>query len=652
MKIRDQILLPSIATLVIVLLIVTGFSYFLPKKALEDFSRSLIHKEAVRTSSILEYTILRTGADLSSLASETIIVNALKQSFLAKAAIRRAASDFRQKVNESSAILQIDLINSEGIVLASSSGKAGSRSNFENLDIVYENGFKISNIYRHAETGKATFSYIIGVDGASEAESGHMHVIADLKYISEKFFDNAELGDTGRIILFNSQDEIVSHPDPQKLFNKTLEDMIEAENYKNEIHSVIRFYDEDAMRLGSLTIFEQLPWKLLIDKTVAEINAPVNRVALVILIVSLISLFAFVAIIAFSTNRIVTPINMLTKIMGALAEKKYDIEVPSSDRKDEIGMMAKAVLILQQNSIEKEKLEEKQNIEARQKIQQAEKMKDISSKFDEKMRGFLEDLKNSSNTLLETANSLSILAETGANQSEELTRASGQSSDDVNTVATAAEELAASISEINRQVTKSSEITKAASEKSSKATASIRELQGAADEIDSIVALINDIAEQTNLLALNATIEAARAGDAGKGFAVVANEVKSLASQTSQATANITDQITTVKTSVETTAQTIKDVADSVSQIEQISGTISSAIEEQSSTTQEIVRSAQNAASGTNQVSNTATDVSKSSNGTHEASKKINTASEDMLLKTTELKEELQSFLKDIQSQS
>jgi methyl-accepting chemotaxis protein len=68
---------------------------------------------------------------------------------------------------------------------------------------------------------------------------------------------------------------------------------------------------------------------------------------------------------------------------------------------------------------------------------------------------------------------------------------------------------------------------------------SIVRLSEQGQAIGEIIASVNDLAEQSNLLAVNATIEAAKAGEHGKGFAVVAQEVKSLAAQSKQATAQV-----------------------------------------------------------------------------------------------------------------
>ncbi len=68
---------------------------------------------------------------------------------------------------------------------------------------------------------------------------------------------------------------------------------------------------------------------------------------------------------------------------------------------------------------------------------------------------------------------------------------------------------------------------------------SIVRLSEQSQAIGEIIATVNDLAEQSNLLAVNAAIEAAQAGEQGKGFAVVAQEVRSLAEQSKQATAQV-----------------------------------------------------------------------------------------------------------------
>ena len=190
--------------------------------------------------------------------------------------------------------------------------------------------------------------------------------------------------------------------------------------------------------------------------------------------------------------------------------------------------------------------------------------------------------------------------------------ASEEASTNVQTVASAGEELFSSINEISRQVAESARISNEASEHAQQTNVQINGLAEAAQGIGEVISLINDIASQTNLLALNATIEAARAGEAGKGFAVVASEVKNLATQTGKATEDISVKIAQIQTATQQSVTAIGTITHTIGRINEISTMIASAVEEQGSATQEIARNVQEeAARGTQEVSSGISHVSQ-----------------------------------------
>ncbi|MBS9475513.1 methyl-accepting chemotaxis protein [Ancylobacter radicis] len=183
-------------------------------------------------------------------------------------------------------------------------------------------------------------------------------------------------------------------------------------------------------------------------------------------------------------------------------------------------------------------------------------------------------------------------------QAASAAEATNQTSSGVNAVASGAEELSASVEEISRQVNIALDISRAAVTEGERTNLIVSDLAEAAQRIGHISDLISQIASQTNLLALNATIEAARAGEAGRGFSVVATEVKSLASQTAQATGEITTQIAAVQSRTKETVTALAAIGQRIGDINEISTGIASAVEEQAAVARDMSQSMQVAAQG------------------------------------------------------
>lgn len=173
----------------------------------------------------------------------------------------------------------------------------------------------------------------------------------------------------------------------------------------------------------------------------------------------------------------------------------------------------------------------------------------------------------------------------------------------VTAVAAAAEQLLSAIGEISRQAVDASGVVRDAVAQAQTSSAGIARLSLAANKVGDVVQLISRIAAQTNLLALNATIEAARAGEAGRGFAVVAQEVKTLATRTATATKEIGDQIAEMLAATEQSVDAIDAIKDRIVAVERISAIVASATHEQGAATQDIVRATHGAATGAADVS-------------------------------------------------
>ncbi|MBI4966843.1 MAG: HAMP domain-containing protein [Rhodospirillales bacterium] len=371
-------------------------------------------------------------------------------------------------------------------------------------------------------------------------------------------------------------------------------------------------------------------------------------------VTAILSVAAFVlgALLAWFIARGVTgPVNGMTRAMIRLADGDKTTEIPSTANKDELGHMAKAVLVFKENMIKAEHLQAEQEEMKRQaEIEKRRAINEMADNFEKSVMGIVNSVSSSATELQASAQSLSSVAEQTQRQSTAVSAASEEASTNVQTVASAAEELASSIKEISRQVDQASKVSGGAVSEAKKVNGMVEGLAQAANKIGEVVNLINDIASQTNLLALNATIEAARAGDAGKGFAVVANEVKGLANQTAKATDEISGQIAAVQNATKEAVDGIKGITSTINQISEISSAIASAVEEQGAATGEISRNVQQAAAGTAEVSSNISGVLQASTETGHASTQVLDAATGLSQQAEHLKEDVNRFINHLRA--
>jgi len=163
-------------------------------------------------------------------------------------------------------------------------------------------------------------------------------------------------------------------------------------------------------------------------------------------------------------------------------------------------------------------------------------------------------------------------------------------------VASGAEELKASVREISETMTKSRQTASDAVGKVEAADQQAQRLSAASESMGGIVELIGSITGQINLLALNATIESARAGEAGRGFAVVASEVKNLASQAKQATDRIGQEIGNLNGISGDVVSALTSIRQSMQEVSEYVTSTAAAVEEQSTVTSEMSSSMHRAA--------------------------------------------------------
>jgi methyl-accepting chemotaxis protein len=351
------------------------------------------------------------------------------------------------------------------------------------------------------------------------------------------------------------------------------------------------------------------------------------------------------------TRRLTRPLARLTGQMAEIAGGKLHTVIDMAGRHDELGAMARAVEVFRDGMVERNRLVTgQQETAARAEAERRATLRQLADGFDAEVSTLVNQISAAATKMETTAGAMAGMAEQTHKQAGAASSAAVTAGTGVDSVAAAAQQLAASINEISQQVARSAEITGQAVADTQRTDTIVRALAEGADKIGHVVGLISSIAGQTNLLALNATIEAARAGDAGKGFAVVASEVKSLANQTSRATEDIASQVSQIQAATREAVDAIRSIAGTMEGISSIATSIASAVEEQGSATAEIARNVQHAAQATGEVTGFIGGVSSAADETGAAAGRVLHEAAALSGQSHQLTAKVENFLSSVRA--
>lgn len=404
-----------------------------------------------------------------------------------------------------------------------------------------------------------------------------------------------------------------------------------------------QWFEAATERIGLFKTLEDLIAKD-IDQTTLELIDQANTEIYMIVGVNLLIVLIFAFIGVSGALPIASRIGVFVHNIQNLADGKIDVPLVNDKQPDDIGKMNRALVKFKDNILKARKLEEgRLNDEKEAKFKREKALKNLSNAIEQRVEKSVGAISAESQKLVRMASDLSSVTGQASEGVIKVSSAAEQSSMSASSVTEVVEKMNFSVQEVVRSVGMTRTSAEQATLTARETAEIVSRLESVAGEVGAVVGLISDIAEQTNLLALNATIEASRAGDAGKGFAVVASEVKSLANQTSSSAADISTQMDAMQSTTREAVAAMEKIAGAIQDINSASVAIDGAVDEQKELTNSIGHNASESSHG-------AQDVLARVNDIRENLEKVNNFAQEVSDFSSELQGEIKGLQEEVRN--
>ena len=334
----------------------------------------------------------------------------------------------------------------------------------------------------------------------------------------------------------------------------------------------------------------------------------------------------------------------ITGAMTSLAGGDRSIAIPGTGREDEIGEMARALVVFRESA------DALADLQRKAREEQNAVLRRLVDNFRGGVGEVAVSVAQASRELQSTSTDMAGAATQTIGFVEQVSRDMAETQIGVTAAAAASDQFALSIAEIGKQAGNSASVVQDARQSTELADTKMAELAYVAEEIGGVVDLIGAIADRTNLLALNASIEAARGGEAGRGFAVVASEVKDLARQTRDATGEVAARIIGMQATSRESVDALAQIGERIREVELTATAIAQAVDEQSVSSRELARNLDLAANGVDNIGSSISQIAQMARNTGKACEQVLASADTLDLTAHDLDARSREFVESVRA--
>ena len=543
------IIIPVVMVIVAVLVIV---AYQMSAKIIERYSKNLLESSVANQASSIEGWLNENLASFQ-MAKETI-----------------------EKLHPDDAQLQT-ILNGyygyndnypDGLYVADESGKLIKAENSEKQEANptestwYREGLTRVNMAVGTAYQNAQGVNVISASGILNDGSNHIRVIsADMTLDRIAIIVNSfiEMNDAEAFLVDKNSAKILANRD-SSLISQTLGADGQSNFYRLVSEKIVAKDYSFTTLDGNMTVFEEVEgtdWLLVSYIPTSVVLADLVQLRTIMIVISIVCMVLLCVLIERLIQVVIKPVKEMTKVITMMTDGDFTVSINSRGN-DEIAVMGQSVNRFIGSM--KQMITEMGDVSGKLK-NQADTSKSVSGEMNSaagiqsqsmgELNATVDQLSVSVNEIAQNATQLAgVAADTKTdsdmveNKMQETVQISEKGRKDMERVGEALDNIEVSIRNLEEAVNK---------------------VGTASGEIVQIIKLIGDIADETNLLSLNASIEAARAGEAGRGFAVVATEIGTLAKNSADSVAHITELITEINRLVEDAVRQAGDSAGAIS---------------------------------------------------------------------------------------